>query len=242
MKIVTGSILLIYLAIGMGCGGDKGVEPRPQEDFPPTVVESFESQTLTAEQDRLTINFATAFRDPEEQALRYSAESSDTSVLSVAMSGSDLTITPLAEGSATVSVKATDPGGNSATITISVTVNPAAHPDDDETYQPLQRLIVTANSVEFFGLSAQGSGNCIDVDPQTVYGTGYETASYRFHHSRWQRQDEFGWTTIAGTVRGENKLCVYSPPESGLFRMVGDVTIGRDGLTELRFSSNVLNH
>ena len=242
MRIATMYILLVSLAVAAGCGGDKSVEPRPQQDLPPSVVESFEAQTLTAEAERLTINFATAFRDPEEQTLRYSAESSDTSVLTVAMSGSVLTITPLVEGSATVSVKATDPGGNSATITISVTVNPAAHPDDDENYQPLQRLIVTANSVEFFGLSAQGSGSCIDVDPQTVYGTGFETASYRFHHSRWQRQDEFGWTTIAGTVRGENKLCVFTPVESGLYRMVGDVTIGRDGLTELRFSSNVLNH
>ena len=96
--------------------------------------------------------------------------------------------------------------------------------------------------MQFFGLSAQGAGSCIDVDPQTVYGTGYEAASYRFRHSRWQRQDEFGWTTLPGTVRGENKLCVYTPVESGLYRMVGDVTIGRDGLTELRFSSNVLNH
>lgn len=160
--------------------------------------------------------------------LSYSAESSDVSVLTVAMSGSVLTITPLAEGSATVSIRATDPGGNSATITISVTVNAPAHPDDDENYQTLSRLIVTANSVAFFGLSAQGSGSCIDVDPQTVYGSGYEAASYRFHHSRWQRQAEFGWTTLPGTVRGENKLCVYTPVESGLYRMAGDVTLGRD--------------
>ena len=240
MKRVIACLLLN--AVAMGCGGDSSVEPRTPDDFPPRAVETFEAQTLTAERDRLMINFATAFKDPEERPLRYSAETSDASVLTVAMSGSVLTITPLAEGSATVSVKASDPGGNSATITIPVTVNAPAHPDDDENYQTLSRLIVTATSVKFFGLSAQGSGSCIDVDPQTVYGTGYEAATYRFHHSRWQRQDEFGWTTLPGTVRGENRLCVYTPVESGLYRMVGDVTIGRDGLTELRFSSNVLNH
>lgn len=240
MRNTAASVLLI--AVALGCGGDSSVEPRTPDDFPPRAVETFAAQTLTAERERLTIDFGTAFRDPEEQTLRYSAESSDPSVLAVAMSGSVLTITPLAEGSATVSVKGLDPGGNSATISISVTVNAPAHPDDDENYQSLSRLIVTANSVQFFGLSAQGAGSCIDVDPQTVYGTGFEAASYRFRHSRWQRQDEFGWITIPGTVRGENKLCVYTPPESGLYRMVGDVTIGRDGLTELRFSSNVLNH
>lgn len=240
-RIVTMSILLI--AVAMGCGGEKGVEPRPQEDLAPTVVERFEAQTLTAERERLMVDFATAFRDPEGEALRYSAESSDQSVVTVTMSGPVLTITPLAEGSATVSVKAQDPGGNSATITISVTVNPPAHPDDDENYQRLSRLIVTANSVEFFGLSAQGSGACIEVDPQTVYGTGFESARFQFHHSRWQRQDEFGWSTIPGTVRNDNRLCVYSPTESGLYRMVGDVTTSNSGgQTQLRFSSNVLNH
>lgn len=241
MRIIATSILLTALALG--CGGDSSVEPITPRDLAPTAVETFESQTLTAERDRLTIDFGTAFRDPEEQTLRYSAESSDVSVLTVAMSGSVLTITPLTEGSATVSVKATDPGGNNATITISVTVNPPAHPDDDENYQRLPRLVVTANSVEFFGLSAQGSGSCIEVDPQAVYGTGFESASFQFHHSRWQVQDAFGWITITGTVRSENRLCVYTPTESGLYRMVGDVTISQGTQqSELRFSSNVLNH
>ena len=240
MRIAMMSMLLI--ALTTGCGSDSSVEPRPPQDFAPTVVESFEAQTLTAERERLTINFATAFKDPEERPLNYAAESSDASVVQATMSGSTLTITPLAEGSATVTVKASDPGGNSASITISITVNASAHPDDDENYIPLQRLIVTADSVEFFGLSAQGSGSCIEIDPQSVYGSGYETAGYQFHHSRWQRQDTFGWTTIPGTVRSENRLCVYTPVESGLYRMVGDVTVSRGEQTQLRYSSNVLNH
>ena len=241
MRSISMSILLVALALG--CGGDSSVEPITPQDLAPSVVETFEAQTLTAERDRLSIDFATSFRDPEEQTLRYSAESSNTAVLTVAMSGSVLTITPLAEGSASVSVKASDPGGNSATITISVTVNPPAHPDDDENYQRLARLIVTSNSVEFFGLSAQGFGSCIEVDPQAVYGTGFESASFQFHHSRWQVQDAFGWMTISGTIQSENKLCVYTPNESGLYRMVGDVTISQGGQqSQLRFSSNVLNH
>lgn len=240
MKTITISMLLVTLA--MGCGGEKSVEPRPPQDFAPTVVETFEAQTLTAERERLTINFATAFKDPEERPLNYSAESSDASVVQATMSGSVLTITPLAEGSATVSVKATDPGLNSATITISVTVNAGAHPDDDENYPPLLRLIVDVDRVEFFELSAQGSGSCIEVDPQAVYGSGLEAASYQFHHSRWQRLDEFGWSTIPETARNDNRLCVYTPPESGLYRMVGDVTIDRGGKSRFRYSSNVLNY
>ena len=63
------------------------------------------------------------------------------------------------------------------------------------------------------------------------YGTGYEAAIYRFPHSIWQRHDEYGWTTLPGTVHGENKLCAYTLVESGLYRMVGGILINRDGLT-----------
>lgn len=242
MRTVTMSVLLVSLA--MGCGGDSSVQPRTPDDLTPTVVETFESQTLIAERERLTISFATAFKDPEERPLIYTAESSDASVVMATMSGPVLTIDPLAEGIATVSVRATDPGGNSATITISITVNPPAHPDDDKSYQPLHRLVVSAGRVEFFELSAQGGGSCIEVDPEITYGDEdeHEAAYYRFHHSRWQRQDAFGWITIPGTERGENRLCTYTPLESGLYRMVGEVTITRGTDTELRFSTNVLNH
>ena len=247
MRTVTMSVLLMSLA--MGCGGDSSVQPRTPDDFPPTAVETFEAQTLTAERERLTINFATSFKDPEERSLTYSAESSDASVVMATMSGPVLTIVPLAEGSATVSVRATDPGGNSATINVSVTVNPPAHPDDDESYQAFPRLVVSAGRVEFFEMSAQGFGACIDIDPKKVYREGPEAAQYQFHHSRWQRQDEYGWTTIPGTVRSENRLCAYTPPEAGLYRMVGDVTIGEHTITgeyiehdPYRYSSNVLNH
>lgn len=93
IKTVTMYLLLISLAMGLGCGGDTGVESRPPEDFPPRAVETIEAQTLTAERERLMVNFATAFEDPEGRPLGYSAESSDVSVLTVAMSGSVLTTT-----------------------------------------------------------------------------------------------------------------------------------------------------
>ena len=46
------------------------------------MIETFESQTLTAERERLTISFATAFKDPEARPLTYPAESSDVGVVS----------------------------------------------------------------------------------------------------------------------------------------------------------------
>ena len=52
MKTVTMYILLVSLAVVMGCGGDNSVAPRPEQDFPPRAVETFEAQTLTAERER----------------------------------------------------------------------------------------------------------------------------------------------------------------------------------------------
>ena len=109
--------------------------------------------------------------------------------------------------------------------------------------------MVIAGRVEFFDLSTQDAGSCIEVNPQRIFREDLEAARYQFHHSRWQRQAELGWTTIPGTERGENMLCVYTPTEAGLYRTVGDVTIGEQTLTggsvehdPLRYTSNVLNH
>ena len=227
-------IPILFLAAAVtGCGSNS-VEPQPSQDFPPRAVESFEAQTLTAERETLTIDFGTAFTDPEGLSLSYSATSSDESVLMVSMAGSVLTIRPLAEGSASVTVKATDPGGNAATVTIPITVNPSpAHPDDDKIYIALSGLTVDVNKVDFFNLSAQGS--CLVVDPEQWYGA----AQYLIHNSRWQTQDGTGWITIPGTERNDNQLCAYAPSESGLYRLVGEATAMG---SKVRFSSNVLNY
>jgi len=115
----------------------------------------------------------------------------------------------------------------------------------------MRLLLIFLDSGFYFGLECGGDSSAEPRTPDDFPPWAVETSEAQtltvererlMINSRWQRQDEFGWTTLPGTVRGENKLCVYTPVESGLYRMVGDVIIGRGGLTELRFSSNVLNH
>ena len=62
------------------------------------------------------------FRDPDGDALTYAASSSNTSVATVAVAGNIVTVTAVAEGSATIRIAASDPGGLSAEQSFRVTV------------------------------------------------------------------------------------------------------------------------
>ncbi len=63
------------------------------------------------------LDVASYFSDPDGDALRYAATTSNADVVSVGVSGSTLTLTGEADGTATVTVTATDPDGLSATQT-----------------------------------------------------------------------------------------------------------------------------
>ncbi len=73
-----------------------------------------------------------AFQDPEGDAIAYAVSSSDITVAGVTRSGSRVTIIPVAEGSATITVTATDDGSNqSRTQQFTVFVQPTTTVDYD---------------------------------------------------------------------------------------------------------------
>ena len=73
------------------------------------------------------VNLAPAFRDPDGDVLTYGATSSAPRVASVAVARNVAAVTPVATGTATVQVTATDPDGLSATQSFTVTVSPPAN-------------------------------------------------------------------------------------------------------------------
>ena len=242
------SFILLLTIFAVGCSEKSVDSPPTPQDAPPRAVESFKAQSVTAERETLTISFSNTFSDPEGASLNYQATSSNVLILTVAVAGTSLTISPVAEGSATVTIKATDPVGNSATVTIPVTVNPSpAHPNDDEIYVRSYDLEVGLSSVRFLVWSAQGAGSCREVDPQhTFFDDELGVYQVQVHHSRWQTRDDFGWITIPGTERNDNRLCVYTPTEPGKYRFVVEFTrtsVATGNQTDLlRSSSNVLIH
>ena len=68
------------------------------------------------------IDLSSFFEDPDEDVLTFTAESDDTTVVTVAVDGSTLAVSLVAVGTATVTVTATDPGGLAASLSTQVTV------------------------------------------------------------------------------------------------------------------------
>ena len=89
---------------------------------PPRASGSIPARTLTVGSGAVSVNVAPYFTDPDGDALTYSAGSNRTAIVRARESGGTVTLTPVAAGTATVTVTARDPGGESATQSIAVTV------------------------------------------------------------------------------------------------------------------------
>ena len=87
----------------------------------PGTVGTIPAMTVTAGSSK-SVNASSYFRDPDGDALTYTASSSRTSVATVRVSGRTVTVAGVAEGTATIRVTATDPGGLSAVQNFGVTV------------------------------------------------------------------------------------------------------------------------
>ena len=88
----------------------------------PTTGTPLPDQSLTLRRDE-AIDLSEAFVD--DQMLMYETRSSDPDVVRASVDGDALTLTPVAEGTATVTVTARDPDGNVAMLTIAVSVSDA---------------------------------------------------------------------------------------------------------------------
>ena len=91
--------------------------PQPSGSIP--------AQTLTVGGPPATVDVAQYFTDPDGDPLTYTASSERTGLVRASASGAAVMLTPVAAGTATVTVTARDPDGASATQSIAVTVQPA---------------------------------------------------------------------------------------------------------------------
>ena len=131
IRILTLVAITAGAALGVAtCGGDDGTPPTPTTpptpptppaNRAPTATGSIAAQTIPAGES-VSVNVAGNFTDPDGNTLSFSAASSDDAVATASVSGSNVTINGVVAGTATVTVTARDPGGLTATQSISVTV------------------------------------------------------------------------------------------------------------------------
>ncbi|MCY3699588.1 MAG: hypothetical protein OXH46_08135 [Gemmatimonadetes bacterium] len=94
------------------------MEPVDQNRAPAAVGQMPSMMLIAGE--NLDVDVSSYFRDPDGDALTYSATSNNTAVVYISVSGPTLTIAGLADGTATVTVTATDPGGLTATQAVQI--------------------------------------------------------------------------------------------------------------------------
>ncbi len=120
----------VFGLVFAACGGDTPIAPAPVPATPanraPRAVGNIPNQELTAGGNAVTLAVSANFTDPDGDVLAYAATSSAPAVIDVEVSGAELTLIPVAAGTAMVTLTATDPGGLGATQTFGVTVESAA--------------------------------------------------------------------------------------------------------------------
>ena len=130
----------------------------------PIAVGTIAPFTLIAGTGSTIIDMAAHFSDPDGDALTYTAISANAAVTTVGVSNSTLTLTPVAEGTATVMIMVQDTSGLTITQNITITVNPA--PNAIPTFTGVMAFSVIEN------ITTVGTVTAVDSDEEDTI-TGY---------------------------------------------------------------------
>ena len=174
-----------------------------------------------------TVDVSGAFMDPDGDALTYAAESDPTGVVTVDVSGSEVTVTGVAPGSATVTVTATDPGDLSATQTFRVTVTGVNREPEVSGTIPDQRVAVGAEAT----VDVSGAFTDPDDDPLTYAAESEPTGVATVDVSGSE-------VTVTGVAPGSVTITVTATDPGDLsatqtFRVTVEATSGAPDLDAL---------
>ena len=150
------------------------VTVNPRVNRAPTAVGTIASQTVKMGGNAASVDVRGNFSDADGDTLTYTVSSSDKYKATASVSGSTVSITPVAAGSATITVTASD-GSLTAIQTISVTVNPRVN------RAPTAVGTISAQTVTVGGdaASVDVRGNFSDADNDTLTYTVSSSDKYK---------------------------------------------------------------
>ena len=122
-------------------------------NLPPTAVGALPDRTLQVG-TALDLDLSAVFTDPDQDPLAFAASSSSPEVVAVRVAGARATLTAAAPGTAAIRVSATDPAGQSAARSFTVTVTRSAPFTDD----PLRPGVTPVRAVHFSELRTRIDG------------------------------------------------------------------------------------
>ena len=194
-------------------GGNQA--PELNEDVPPAF------DRLSVGGGPLFTEPSLFFTDPDGDDLAFSVEISDATVIDAEIVTDTaghrfLVATGTAEGSATLTLTATDTAGLSAELALEIVVN-------DEGLTPFPTIDVDNGVILLFGRSF---GTCLGPFDNTQVARYFYTA----HSMKWQRKADSSadWADIEGTAMTDGRLCPYTASAAGEYRMVMEFSIQPD--------------
>ena len=192
----------------------------------PVPVDSIPAQVLHVG-DTVTMNASSYFRDPDGDALTYTAVSSAAAVALAEVSGSTLTIAGVAPGTGTVTVQARDPGGLSAEQGTQVTV---VNPDraalvalyqatDGPNWERSDNWLTDAPLEEWYGvyMDSEGRVQSLLLDDNDLAGT--------------LPSDLGDLSSLTYLRLGDNRLTGSIPQALGKLTSLTSLTLDRNQLT-----------
>ncbi|MGN8228906.1 S-layer homology domain-containing protein, partial [Paenibacillus polymyxa] len=111
-------------SVTFSSGGGKTTSTNSVTNHAPGVTTGFTDITLSTADEPKKINLANSFTDADGDTLTYTAKSSATNVATVSVNGSQLTLTPVNAGTATITVTANDGKGGTINSQFNVTITP----------------------------------------------------------------------------------------------------------------------
>ena len=189
------------------------IQGTPTNQAPQTAG-TIADRSLTAGGSATTVDVSSYFSDPNNDNLTYSALSNNRAVATVAVSGSQVTITPSGQGSAEIVVRAIDPGGSTATQRFTVTVQPA----QSCTYTLSQSSRSVGAAGESISVNVTTASGCawrawsnslfLSVSPSSGTGSGTVTVTADANTTTSSRS---GNVTIAGKTYTVNQSASSTP-------------------------------